>query len=124
MLKVYNEFKNTGGFKIISHSIDPVHDSVAVLKKYADKLGVTGNNWWFLQGKKETIYQIAANNYLVAVKQDNGTPGGYIHQGYFILVDKQKRIRGTYDGTEPKQVDQLIQDIKTLKAEPDQSIVQ
>ncbi|MDB5109726.1 MAG: hypothetical protein JWR67_840 [Mucilaginibacter sp.] len=123
MLKVYNTFKNTGNFKILSHTIDPKHDSIPVLKKYADKLGVTGNTWWFLQGKKEDIYQIAENSYLVAVKQDDGTAGGYVHQGYFVLIDKQKRIRGSYDGTDPKQVDQMIEDIKTLQAEPNEAIV-
>lgn len=124
MLNVYNAFKTTGDVKILSHSIDPKHDSVPVLKKYADKLGVTGNTWWFLQGKKEDVYKIAEKNYLVAVKKDSTAAGGYIHAGYFVLIDKQKRIRGSYDGTDPKQVDQLIADIKELKQEPDQSIVQ
>jgi protein SCO1/2 len=125
MLKVYDTFKSTGNFKIISHTIDPKHDSVPVLKKYADKLGITGNTWWFLQGKKEDVYTIAEKNYLVAVKQDSSSAsGGYIHAGYFVLIDKQKRIRGSYDGTDPKQVDELIADIKTLQTEPDQMIVQ
>jgi len=124
MLKVYNTFKSTGNFKIISHSIDPKHDSVPVLKKYADKLGVTGNTWWFLQGKKEDTYTIAEKNYLVAVSKDSTAAGGYVHQGYFVLVDKQKRVRGAYDGTDPKQVDQLIADIKTLQTEPDEMIAQ
>jgi len=125
MLKVYETFKSTGNFKIISHTIDPKHDSVPVLKKYADKLGISGNTWWFLQGRKEDIYTIAEKNYLVAVKQDSSaSSGGYIHAGYFVLIDKQKRIRGSYDGTDPKQVDELIADIKTLQTEPDQMIVQ
>ena len=124
MLKVYNTFKSTGNFKIISHTIDPKHDSIPVLKKYADKLGVTGNTWWFLQGKKEDTYTIAEKSYLVAVKKDSTAAGGYVHAGYFVLVDKQKRIRGAYDGTDPKQVDQLIADIKTLQAEPDEMIAQ
>jgi len=124
MLTVYNTFKNTGSFKIISHTIDPKHDSVPVLKKYADKLGITGNTWWFLQGKKEDVYTIAEKNYLVAVKKDSTAAGGYVHAGYFVLIDKQKRIRGSYDGTDPKQVDQLIADIKTLQNEPDEVIVQ
>ena len=80
-------------------------------------MGVSGNTWWFLQGKKEDVYSIAEKNYLVAVKQDSSAAGGYVHQGYFVLVDQQKRVRGAYDGTEPKQVDQLIADIKTLQAE-------
>jgi protein SCO1/2 len=118
MLDVYNEFKGTDDVKILSYTIDPKYDSVAVLKKYADKLGVTGKTWWFLQGKKDDTYQIAEKSYLVAVSQDSTVPGGYVHQGYFVLIDKQKRVRGSYDGTNPKQVAQLIADIKTLKAEP------
>jgi protein SCO1/2 len=124
MLQVYNAFKNTGDFKIISHTIDPKHDSVPILKKYADKLGVTGNTWWFLQGKKEDTYQLGEKSSLVTIKQDDGTQGGYVHQGYFVLIDKQKRIRGSYDGTDPKQVEQLIADIKTLRAEPGETIAQ
>lgn len=124
MLKVYNTFKSTGDFKIISHTIDPKHDSVPILKKYADKLGVTGSTWWFLQGKKEDTYSLAEKNYLVAVKEDNSAAGGYVHAGYFVLVDKQKRVRGAYNGTDPKEVDQLIEDIKTLQTEPDEMIAQ
>src|ERR1700744_674571 len=124
MVNVYNAFKSTGDFKIISYTIDPKHDRVPVLKKYADKLGVSGNTWWFLQGKKEDTYSIAEKNYLVAVRQDSTVAGGYVHAGYFVLVDKQKRVRGAYDGTNPKQVDQLITDIKTLQTEPDEMIAQ
>lgn len=118
MLNVYDAFKAEKDVKIISYSIDPKHDSVAVLKKYADKLGVTGNTWWLLQGKKEDIYKLS-ESYLVTKPQEDAKQL-FIHDGYFILVDKQKRIRGTYDGTLPEQVTKLIVDIKTLKAEPDQ----
>jgi len=118
MLNVYKAFKDTADVKIISFTIDPRHDTVPVLKKYADKLGVTGNSWWFLLGDKDKVYDLAAKDYLVSVTQDSTAAGGYIHQGYFVLVDKQKRVRGAYDGTDMKQVNQLIEDIKTLKAEP------
>lgn len=123
MLAVYTAFKNESNFRILSHSIDPKYDSVAVMKKYADKLGISGNTWWFLQGKKEDTYKLAGS-YLTAVAEDKSAPGGYVHQGYFILIDKQKRIRGTYDGTLPDQVSKLIADIKELESEPDQSLVQ
>ena len=116
MLNVYNEFKQTPDFKIISYTIDPQHDSVPVLKKYADKLGITGNIWWLLQGRKNETYQLA-KSYLVSVQEKNPA-GEYIHDGYFILIDKQKRIRGTYEGTDPKEVNKLIDDIKILRAEP------
>ena len=118
MLSVYNAFKDTADVKIISFTIDPKHDTTAVLKKYADKLGVSGNSWWFLNGDRDKVYSLAAKNYLVAVNPDSTVAGGYVHQGYFVLVDKAKHVRGSYDGTDPKQVDQLIADIKTLKAEP------
>jgi len=118
MLAVYNAFKDTADVKIVSFTIDPKYDTPPVLKNYAEKLGVTGNSWWFLQGNRDTVYRIAEKNYLVAVSKDSSAAGGYVHQGYFVLVDKQKRVRGSYDGTDPKQVAQLIDDIKTLKAEP------
>lgn len=123
MLSVYNEFKNQNDFKILSHSIDPKYDSVAVMKKYADKLGISGSTWWFLQGKKDETYALAGK-YLVSVAEDSKAPGGYVHQGYFVLVDKQGRIRGAYDGTLPDKVQQMIADIKSLRTEPDQSVAQ
>lgn len=115
MLNVYSAYKNTEGVKIISYTIDPQYDSAPVLKKYADKLGISGDTWWLLRGSKDETYKLA-KSYLVSV-QDKNPAGEYIHDGYFILIDKQKRIRGTYDGTKPEQVDQLITDIKTLKDE-------
>lgn len=118
MLDVYNAFKNTADFKIISHTIDPKHDSVPELKRYADRLGITGNTWWFLQGKKEDTYKLS-ESYLVRKPQEDAKQG-FIHDGSFLLIDKQKRVRGAYDGTDPKQMNQLIADIKTLQAEPDQ----
>lgn len=122
MLNVYNTFKNTGHFKIISYTIDPKHDSVPVMKKYADRLGVSGNTWWFLQGKKDEIYKLS-ESYLVS-KPAEDAKQRFIHDGSFLLVDKQRRIRGAYNGTDPKQVEQMIVDIKTLQQEPDQIIVQ
>lgn len=118
MLTVYNEFKNTPDLKIISFTIDPKHDTVAVLKTYADKMGIAGDSWLLLHGQKEKTYQLS-KSFLVTTPKDDAKEK-YIHDGYFILVDKQKRVRGMYDGTDPKKVEQLIADIKILKTEPDQ----
>ena len=118
MLTVYNEFKNTPDVKIISFTIDPKHDSVAVLKTYADKLGIAGDSWFLLQGQKEQTYQLSKSFLVTMPKED--AKEQFIHDGYFLLIDKQKRVRGSYDGTNPKQVEQLIADIKTLKTDPDQ----
>ena len=118
MLTVYNEFKADTSVKILSHTIDPMHDTVPALKRYADKLGIAGNSWWLLLGKKEDTYQLAEKHYLVAVNQKGD--GGYVHQGWFVLIDKQKRIRGAYDGTDMKQVNQLVADMHTLENDPDE----
>jgi protein SCO1/2 len=122
MLKVYNEFKTVPDFKIISHTIDPKHDSVAVMKKYADKLGISGNRWWLLQGDKQTTYQLS-KSYLVRTPEEGGKEV-FIHDGFFVLVDKNKHIRGMYDGTDEKQVDKMIADIKVLRAEVNTQIAQ
>jgi protein SCO1/2 len=122
MLNVYKEFKNVPDFKIISHTIDPKHDSVAVMKKYADKLGISGNTWWFLQGSKEDTYNIS-HNYLVK-RPEADAKQVFMHDGFFVLIDKQKRIRGMYDGTNEKEVSALIADIKTLRAETNTEIAQ
>lgn len=120
MLNVYKEFKDDENFRIISHTIDPKYDTIPVLKRYADKMGITGNSWWLLHGNKGDTYNIA-KSYLQSVQEKNPA-GQFIHDGFFILIDKQKRIRGTYEGTDPKEVDKLIADIKILKAEPDQVV--
>ncbi|TZF81504.1 SCO family protein [Pedobacter sp. BS3] len=114
MLKVYHAYKNNPGVKILSHSIDSKYDTPSVMKKYAKKLGVTGNQWQFVNGPHDEIYNIAAKNYLVSVEEDGNDPQNYIHQGWFVLIDKQKRLRGAYDGTNPQQVNQLIKDIQVL----------
>lgn len=114
MLRVYEEFKENPDVVLLSHSIDPQHDTVAVLKDYADRLGVQSNTWHFLTGEKDSIYDIASK-YLVAVQEDgDAAGGGFTHGGHFILVDEQRRIRGVYDGTKEASVDQLLQDIPVL----------
>jgi protein SCO1/2 len=114
MLKVYDNFKGNVDVKILSHTIDFKYDTPSKLKAYATKLGVDGTQWQFAWGTRDSIYNIAEKSYLVAVNDDKNAPGGYIHQGWFILVDKEKRLRGAYDGTKPDQVDKMIADMQTL----------
>ncbi|RYY34626.1 MAG: SCO family protein, partial [Sphingobacteriaceae bacterium] len=118
MLNVYSAFKSDAAIRILSLSIDPKHDSVPVLKKYADGLGIVGNSWWLLQGDKMATYNLSKSFLVTTPKED--AKEKFIHDGYFILVDKQKRIRGSYIGTDENEVKKLIEDIKVLKAEPDQ----
>ncbi|GAA4914207.1 SCO family protein [Mucilaginibacter defluvii] len=120
MLNVYKAFKDARDVNIISMTIDPKYDSVPVLKKYADALNIHGNMWWLVQGKKEETYNLA-KSYLVTTPREDEKEK-FIHDGYFILIDKQKRIRGSYIGTDEKEVAKLIEDIKILRAEPDQQV--
>ena len=117
MLTVYEEFKGNPEVKILSHSIDAKYDVPSRLKKYAGKLGIEGNQWEFLHGSSDSIYNISAKNYLVAAYEDKADPQGFVHQGWFILVDKEKRLRGAYDGTKADQVKTMIEDMRILLEE-------
>ncbi len=116
MLRVYEKYKNQEDFLMISHSIDWRNDSVPVLKKYSSKLGVDNSKWHFVTGPKDHIYDMAFK-YLVAAAEDEDSPGGYTHSGNIMLVDKEKRLRGYYDGTKTESVNLLIRDIAILSRE-------
>jgi protein SCO1/2 len=115
MLRVYEQFKGEPNFRILSHSIDPTHDTQAVLKDYAEKLGVPdAATWNFLTGDQEKIFEIGQTSYMTTTMADDMEPGGFLHSGAFLLVDQQGRIRGVYDGTKTEQVDRLLADIPKL----------
>ncbi|WP_258103765.1 SCO family protein [Marinoscillum sp. MHG1-6] len=122
MLRVYEAYENNPEVAILSHTIDPKHDSVAVLKAFAEQLGVKAEKWHFVTGNQDSIYTIGETSYMVVANDDPNAPGGYIHSGAFLLVDKKRRIRGVYDGTVPEQVDLLIADIKKLTKKNDENI--
>jgi len=100
---------------LVSYSVTPEIDSVAQLKKYAIEKGVDNNRWNLLTGEKKDIYELARKSYLVA--KNNGDGGKYdmIHTENFVLIDKEKRIRGFYDGTNKEEMDKLLNDIQILE---------
>ncbi|AWW33085.1 SCO family protein [Echinicola strongylocentroti] len=115
MLRVYDAFKDNPDFQILSHSIDPTHDTVAVLKDYSVKLGIEdASTWHFLTGDQEKIFEIGQTSYLATAMEDKNEPGGFLHSGAFILIDREGHIRGVYDGTKEDQVDELMKDIPKL----------
>ena len=75
------------------------------------------NRWHFVTGVKDSIYKIAQTSYFATAMEDKAEPDGFIHSGAFLLIDKQGRIRGKYDGTKEDDVNRLIADIKRLKDE-------
>lgn len=117
MLRVYEKYKENPEVGILSHSIDPRHDSVQVLNKYAKNLGIEGKMWNFVTGEQSKIYEIGEKSYMVSAQEDSLEAGGFIHSGAFILVDKQRHIRGLYDGTKEVEVTKLLKDIDVLLKE-------
>ena len=102
---------------ILSHTVNPMHDTVEVLAQYGNKYGAIKNKWHLLTGSKKEIYELAKSSYLVNALEDDGSVEGFLHSETFLLVDKQKRIRGIYDGTDSVAVNKLIGDIKILTNE-------
>lgn len=118
MQKVSKAFPNDSTVSIMSYSVMPNRDSVSVLKRYAISHKLNTANWNLLTGDKKAIYQLARQSYfadenLRVQKKEND----FLHTENFILVDKKLRIRGIYNGTIPLDIENLIEDIKALKAE-------
>ncbi|MFD0999797.1 SCO family protein [Ohtaekwangia kribbensis] len=117
MLRVYDSIQNEPDVLLLSHSIDPEYDTVGLLHDYAERLGVKSNKWHFVTGSKEDIYKIAQTSYFATAMEDKSEPDGFIHSGAFLLIDKDKRIRGKYDGTKEEDVNRLLAEIQRLKKE-------
>ena len=100
---------------LLSHSVTPEIDSVAQLKKYTIEKGVDDRNWNLVTGDKKQIYELARKSYLAVKTDGDGGPFDMIHTENFILVDKDKRIRGFYDGTKKEDMDKIMADIEILK---------
>ena len=117
---IYNMFKDERDFMIISHTCMPEVDSVPVLKRYADSIGVDDKKWVFLTGRKDSLYDQARNSYLV---DDNQNPvesieDQFIHTQFFALIDKDGNVRGEiFDGLQKKDLDKLKKDITILLKE-------
>lgn len=117
MTRVQEKVKDMEDVLLLSHTVDPEHDSVPVLFDYAGKVGAKEGKWHLVTGDKKELYDIARKGYLVTAMEGDGGPDDFIHSEKFLLVDKQGRIRGFYDGTDPKEVKRLLDEIKVLKFE-------
>lgn len=118
MSKIQEAFKEDSEILILSHSVTPTIDSVPVLKSYASKYDVIANKWHLVTGAKEEIYNLGRNHYFV--ENDLGelkSVDDFLHTENFLLIDKNKHIRGIYNGLNRASIAQLIIDIKALKKE-------
>lgn len=121
MMLVQEEFKNDPDVLILSHSVTPEIDSVAVLKKYAITKGINDDKWNLVTGDRKEIYDLARKSYLAAKKNKYGGDYALIHTENFLLVDREGRLRGrSYDGTSVEDVEALIEDIYILKGTYDE----
>ena len=118
MAQIQQELKNDAEVLLLSHTVQPEVDTVTQLKKYALEKGVNDEKWNLVTGDKEQIYNLARKSYLAA-KDAPYSPYELIHTENFVLVDKKKRIRGFYDGTQPEAIVELLKDIEILKNEED-----
>ena len=117
MLRIYERYKDRDEVRIISHSIDPDFDTPNVLKDYATRLQVKAPKWNLLTGDKAAIYTLGQKSYMVSAQEDPNEAGGFVHSGAFILVDKNRHVRGIYDGTVEAEVNHLLEDMEILLKE-------
>ncbi len=114
MLRLHAKYQSNKDFLLLSHSIDAKYDTVATLKKYADKLGVgESHTWHFMHVPADELFD-QAKSYLTAVQKDTMESTGFTHSGHFVLVDGQRHVRSFCDGTKPDEVDKLMKDIDIL----------
>ena len=116
MLRIYDKYENNPNVALLSHTLDPQVDSIHVLKNYADNLEISAPKWHLVTGPKKEIRSFA-KDYMNIVVEDSEAPGGINHTGKIILVDKERRIRSYAEGTDPLEVDKLIEDIDNLLRE-------
>lgn len=116
MFKIQEAVREDDHIKLLSYTVTPEIDDVARLKKYAIEKGVDDSKWNLVTGDRKEIYDLARKSYLVA-KDNPNAEYDLIHTENFVLVDTKKRIRGFYDGTNPEEIEQLLEDIKVLEKE-------
>ncbi len=122
MQRVHKAFSDDEDFRILSFTVDPEVDTVERMRIYAEEHGVVDDErWHFLTGRKEDLYSLARKSFFVlkpAEAQNLGDAGSdFIHTNNFVLVDREGRLRGYYDGTSEEEVGKLIKDIQILLEE-------
>ncbi len=118
LLVVQQTFKNDADILMLSHSVMPTTDTVAQLKKYANRWKIDSQRWHLLSGEKEKIYELARQSYFaekeIGLQKDKNE---FLHTENAFLIDKNGYIRGVYNATLALDVENLVKDIKVLQAE-------
>jgi protein SCO1 len=116
---VYEKYRNQPDFRILSHTVDPETDSTRRMKQYADSMGVDSKTWWFLTGRKDSLYHAARMSYLLDDPKNNdiSLSEQFIHTQFFALVDRNGQVRKIYDGLKNEDIKSLMEDIPELLKE-------
>jgi protein SCO1/2 len=107
--------------RFLSFSVDPERDSAQALKKYADKFHVNHDTWWFLTGQKKKIYDFALNELKLGLQDGQGVDSNFIHTEKFVLMDRERVVRGYYNGLDSASMSKLAEDITLLILEKDKT---
>ncbi len=120
-LKLRNERKlvDSTFVHFLSFSVDPQRDTVEALKKYADRYEVNHDLWWMLTGPKKTIYDFAINEVRLPVEDGGIVDSNFIHTSRFVLLDRERVVRGYYDGLDSLALNRLAEDIVYIMLEKD-----
>lgn len=123
MKKLQTAFKKTDSLvRFVSFTVDPERDSVARIKAYGDKFGIDHDTWWMLTGDRKEIYDIALSEFKASIAANGNIDTGFIHTENFFLLDKDKVVRGWYNGLDSTNLDKLIKDVVLLNMERDKKI--
>ena len=120
MKKLQTAFKKTDSLvRFVSFTVDPERDSVARIKAYGDKFGIDHDTWWMFTGDRKEIYDIALSEFKASIAANGNIDTGFIHTENFFLLDKDKVVRGWYNGLDSTNLDKLIKDVVLLNMERD-----
>ena len=118
-MKDFGKKYDSSFVQFISFSVDPTRDSAEALKKYADKYGVNHDTWWFLTGPKKTIYDFALNELKLGLLDGQDVDSNFIHTSKFVLLDKERIVRGYYNGLDSADLSKLAENLTILMLEKD-----
>ena len=120
MKKLQTAFKKTDSLvRFVSFTVDPVRDTVQALKAYGDKFGIDHDSWFMLTGDRKELYDIALNEFKASIASNGNIDTGFIHTDRFFLVDRDRVVRGWYNGLDSANLDKLIKDVVLLNMERD-----
>jgi protein SCO1/2 len=120
MKRLQDAFKKTDTIvRFVSFTVDPERDSVEKIKAYGDKFSIDHDTWWMLTGDRKVIYDVALNEFKASIASEGNIDTGFIHTEKFFLLDRDKVVRGWYNGLDSVNLGKLIKDVVLLNMERD-----